>query len=64
MIVGWKDRVKEYMHGRGADIGGGFEEARRECIDRKRWRLFCHGCPLDVELGASLYRTIYQEYKQ
>ena len=31
--------MKEYMHERGGDIGGGFEQARRECLDRKRWRL-------------------------
>ena len=34
----WKDRVKEYMHERGADVGGGLQQARRE-----RWILFFHG---------------------
>ena len=38
-----KDKVKEYMHERVADRGGGLEQARRECVDKKRWRLFCHG---------------------
>ncbi len=38
----WKDRVKEYMSERGATRGGGLEQARRECLDRKRLRLFCH----------------------
>ena len=43
----WKDRVKEYMCERGATIGGGLEQARRECLDRERWRLFCRGQPLE-----------------
>ena len=38
--------MKEYMHERVTDKGGGIELARRECLDRKRWRLFCHGHPL------------------
>ena len=28
-VVGWKDRVKEYMHDRGADRRGSIEQARR-----------------------------------
>ena len=36
-------RWKEYMHERVADRGGGIELARRECVDREKWRLFCHG---------------------
>ena len=35
-LVKWKDRVKEYMHKRGADRGEGFEQARGECMDRER----------------------------
>ena len=42
-VVRWKDRVKEYMHERVADRGGEIELAKRECVDRERWRLFCHG---------------------
>ncbi len=42
----WKDRVKEYMSERSATRGGGLEQARRECLDRERWRLFCCGHPL------------------
>ncbi len=38
-----KDRVKEYMCERGITRREGFEQARRECLDRDRWRLFCHG---------------------
>ena len=30
-VVRWKDRVKEYMHKRVADKGGGIEPARRKC---------------------------------
>ena len=36
----WRDRVKERCE-RGATRGGGLDEARRECLDRERWRLFC-----------------------
>ena len=39
-VVRWKDRVREYMHGRGVDRG--IEQARRDYLDRERWRLFCH----------------------
>ncbi len=38
----WKDRVKEYMCDRGACRGGQIEQARKECLDREGWRLFCH----------------------
>ena len=46
-LVRWKDKVKECMHDRVADRGGGIEQAK-ECMDRERerWRLFCHGLPL------------------
>ncbi len=39
----WRDRVKEYMYERGTTRGGGLDQARRECLDRERWRLFCCG---------------------
>ena len=42
----WRDRVKEYMNERGVRGGGGLERARRECMDRERWRFFCRGHPL------------------
>ncbi len=42
----WNDRVKEYMSERGATRRGGLEQARRECLDKERWRLFCHGHPV------------------
>ncbi len=42
-LVRWRDRVKEYMCERGAARGGGLDQGRKECLDRKRWRLFCRG---------------------
>ena len=42
-VVKWKDRMKEYMHGRIPDRGGEIELARMECVDRERRRLFCRG---------------------
>ena len=35
-VVGWKDKVKEYMHERVADRGGGIELARREGVEGTR----------------------------
>ncbi len=39
----WEDRVKVYVRG---VRGNGLEWARRECMDRERWRSVCHGPPL------------------
>ncbi len=44
----WRDRVKEYMCGTGATRRGGLDQAKRECLDRERWRLFCCGHALGV----------------
>ncbi len=41
----WEDRVKEYVSERGVR-GNGLEWARRECLDRKRWRSIFHSHPL------------------
>ncbi len=41
----WENRVKEYMSERGVR-GNRLEQARRECLDRKRWRSICRGNPL------------------
>ncbi len=41
----WKDRVKEYMSEREVR-GNGLEWARRECVERERWRSVCCGHPL------------------
>ncbi len=40
----WEDRVKEYMSERGVRENG-LEWARRECMDRERWRSICCGNP-------------------
>ncbi len=41
----WKDKVKEYMSERGVR-GNELEWARREYLDRERWRSVCRGHPL------------------
>ncbi len=41
----WEDRVKGYVSDRGGR-GDGLEWARRECMDRERWRSVCHDHPL------------------
>ncbi len=41
----WEDRVKEYVSERGVR-GNKLEWARRECMDRERWKSVCHGHPL------------------
>ncbi len=37
--------MKEYVSERGVR-GNGLEWARRECMDRERWRSICRGHPL------------------
>ncbi len=49
----WRDRVKEYLCERGATRRGGLDQAKRECLDRERWRLFCRGHPLGDAPGGS-----------
>ncbi len=49
----WKDRVKEYMCEEDATRGGRLDQARRECLDRKRWKFFCCGYPLGNDPGGS-----------
>ncbi len=41
----WEDKVKEYMSERVAK-GNGLGWARRECMDRERWKSICRGHPL------------------
>ncbi len=41
----WEDRVKEYLSERRVR-GNGLVRARRECMDKERWRSFCRGHPL------------------
>ncbi len=45
-LVRWEYRVKEYVSERGMR-GNGLEWARRECMDRERWRSACRGHPLE-----------------
>ncbi len=47
----WEDRVKEYVSERGVR-GNGLEWARRECMDRERWRFVCLGRPFWRERGV------------
>ncbi len=42
----WRDRVQEYVRERGGGSLRSLEQARRECQDRERWKLFCCGHPL------------------
>ncbi len=41
----WEAKVKESVSERGVRENG-LEWARRECMDRERWRLVCHDLPL------------------
>ncbi len=41
--VKWRDRVQEYVRERGEGSLRNLEQARRECQDRERWKLFCRG---------------------
>ncbi len=44
MLLGrWNDRIMEYVCESCADGRERLEQARKECLDRKRWRLFCLG---------------------
>ncbi len=54
----WEDRVKEYVSERGVR-GNGLEWARRECMDRERWRSICHGHPLGETLLEGARRWSY-----
>ncbi len=44
--VKWRHRVHEYVRERGEGSKRNPEQARGECQDRERWRLFCRGHPL------------------
>ncbi len=41
----WEDRVWVYVSERGVR-GNGLKWAKRECMDRERWRFLCRGHPL------------------
>ncbi len=51
--VKWRDIVQEYVRERGEGSLRNLEQARRECQDRERWKLFCRGYPL---VGAPMSR--------
>ncbi len=42
----WRDRVQEYVRERGEGSLRSLEQARGECQDRERWKLFCRSYPL------------------
>ncbi len=44
--VKWRDRVQEYVRVRGERSLRNLEQARGECQDRERFKLFCRGHPL------------------
>ncbi len=44
--VKWRDSVQEYVRERGESSVRNFEQLRRECLNRERWKLFCRGHPL------------------
>ncbi len=44
-LGGWEDRVKDYVSERGVR-GKGLEWARKEYMDRERWKSIYHGHPL------------------
>ncbi len=50
----WENRVREYVSDGGVR-GNGFEWARRECMDRRRWRSACCGHPLGGLLRKNSY---------
>ncbi len=40
-LVSWEDRVREYVNERGVR-GNALDWARKECMNRERWRsIFC-----------------------
>ncbi len=47
-----EDRVKEYVSEKGVR-GNGLECARRECLDRERWRSVCRGHPSQEQLKGA-----------
>ncbi len=44
--VKWRDRVQKYVREKGEGSSRNLEQARGECQDRERWKLFCRGHPL------------------
>ncbi len=48
----WEDRVKDYVSETGGR-GNRLECARRECMDREKWRSVCRGHPPGDASGLS-----------
>ncbi len=45
-LVKWRDRMQEHVRERGERSLRNFEQTRRKCLDRVRWKLFFRGHPL------------------
>ena len=43
--VKWEDRVLQYVRERRERRMRGLEHARRECKNKDKWTLLCHGYP-------------------
>lgn len=39
----WIEMLKKYKSKRGTGRRGDLKKAKREHLDKKKWRLFCHG---------------------
>ncbi len=56
--VKWRDRVQEYVKERDERSCRNTEQARRECLDRERWKLFCYGHSLVGVLRSRCQRCL------
>ena len=54
----WWQAVNSAWRKISTDRGRRTELARRECLDRERWRFFCHGYPLVVLTYVLMQSTI------
>ncbi len=54
----------EYVRERGERIMRGLEHARRECKDRNKWRLFCHGHTLTGGVLRNRHQDIDRDVKR
>ncbi len=53
MLVKWRDWVQEYVRERGEGSLINLEQAKGECLDSERWKVFCRGHPLVGALRRS-----------
>ncbi len=56
-LVRWEDRVREYVNEMGVR-GNVLDWARRECMDRERWKYVCRGHSLGGHSGGGGIRAI------